>query len=159
MNSQGITCDWETEKKKKKPKTNKTSSWKTKPITTTKKSQTCRDCVYLNILAKRCMNPGMLQTLCSNDVASDIRRNAFHTGKGNLVQNYLQNSAQQGQQLFYLPPAYFVWLAGSSIFLKCHDPDILEAPASPQARVFLFAAVSFHFVLEEQSMHFCQVIQ
>lgn len=69
--------------------------------------ETGRDCVYLNTIAKQLMNLGVLKTPCSNDVASDIRRNAFYTVKGNLVQNYLRNSIRQRQQLFYLLPAYF----------------------------------------------------
>lgn len=32
--------------------------------------RTCR--VYLHVIAKRCMNPGVLQTLCSNDVAMTL---------------------------------------------------------------------------------------
>lgn len=52
-------------------------NWKKKPKQAPKKPnqqqqnpRTCR--VYLHIIAKRCMNPGVLQTLCSNDIAMTL---------------------------------------------------------------------------------------
>lgn len=80
-------------KKKKKEKTHKTGS----------------DFVYLNATAYTFINLGVLQALHSNDVVSDIRRNAFafYTVKGNLVQNDLGHSIWQHQQLLYLLTACF----------------------------------------------------